>query len=90
MKTNSDKLKGFMALCSLLGVIGLILIFLSSIFGRSIAWSLASENGIADTSDYEFVSIAITNNFLVAGGILFAVNLTMFLFAYYKKLDIRE
>ena len=90
MKTNSEKLNGLMGLCSLLGIIGLILMFLSSIFGRSIAWSLASENGIADTSEYQFISAAITNNFLVAGGILFAVNLTMFLFAYYKKLDIKE
>lgn len=90
MKTNSDKLKGLMVLCSLLGVIGLLLIFFSNTFGASIAWSLASEDGIADTADYEFLTTSITNNFLVTGVILFGVNLTMFLFAYYKKLDLRE
>lgn len=92
MKSNNEKLKGLMVLTSILGVIGLILIFLSGILGTYLAdiWLLYLQDGSAETSNYQLKERANTNNFLVTGGILFGVSLTTILFAYYKKLNIKE
>lgn len=81
-----------MVLTSFLGVIGLILKFLFGILGTVLAdiWLLYLQGGSAETSSYQLKEKANTNNFLGTGDILFGVSLTTMLFAYYKKLNIKE
>ena len=87
---RKDKIKGLMTLGTLLGVIGLILIFFSDNLGTTLAnGSLAALDNI-DTMDYEFKVRANTNNFLVTGSILFGIGLSTVVFAFYKMLDIKD
>ncbi|RHW34004.1 hypothetical protein D1B33_14470 [Lysinibacillus yapensis] len=88
---KKDKLKGLYALGSLLGATGLIFLFFSANIGAKLAdrW-LLGQGGFADTSLYEIMVRANTNNFLAAGSILFAVGLMTLVFSYYKMLNIEE
>lgn len=89
MKFNSDKLKGLMGLCSLLGVIGLTPIFSSDNFGTSLSDIWLAQYDFADTTEYQFRVKTNTNNFLVTGVILFGVGLVGFILSYYKQLSIK-
>jgi drug/metabolite transporter (DMT)-like permease len=86
---RKDKLKGLMTLGTLLGVIGLILIFFSDNLGTTLADGLLAALDNIDTMNYEFKVKAKTNNFLVTGSILFGIGLTTMVFAFYKMLNIK-
>jgi hypothetical protein len=87
---TKDKLKGLVALASLITAIGFILLFFSVNFGRLFAGIWLSQRGSADTSTYLIILEGSINNFLAAGSILFGIGLTTIIFAYYKILNIRE
>lgn len=72
---------------SILSIGGLILIFFSDNFGMSLADHWLSKYNYADSNTYEFKVKANTNNFLVTGGILFGIGLTMVILTYYKWLQ---
>ncbi|MHA6251862.1 hypothetical protein [Oceanobacillus sp. CAU 1775] len=86
---TEEKINQLIYLALVLAAIGLIFIFFSYGFGRTIAdsWFATSDYALFD---YEAKANAYTNNFLVSGGILFGVGLTTTVFAYYKKLSISE
>ena len=85
-----NKLKGLVALGSLISAIGFILLFFSVNFGLSLAEYWIAKQGGADTSIYLLVVEGFTNNFLVAGSILLGLGLATILFAYYKSIIIKE
>ncbi|SES46482.1 hypothetical protein [Psychrobacillus sp. OK032] len=87
---TKNKLKGLVALGSLITAIGFILLFFSVNFGLSLAENWIAKQGGADTSTYLIVIEGSTNNFLAAGSILFGIGLTTIIFAYYKTLNINE
>lgn len=87
---RDDTFDKLMFLGSVLGVIGLILIFSSNNLGTSLADGWLAKHDYADSSTYEFKVKANTNNFLVTGGILFGVGLATILLVYFKMLNTKE
>ncbi|WP_430787298.1 hypothetical protein VBD025_16080 [Virgibacillus flavescens] len=87
---RKDKLKGLVALGSLITGIGLILLFFSVYFGKSVALNWLRNEGGADTGKYQIVIEGYTNTFLAAGSILFGIGLATIIFTYYKMLNIDE
>lgn len=71
-------------------VLGFILLFFSVHFGMSLADDWIVKQGGADPSTYLFVMEGYTNSFLVAGGILFSIGLSVLIFVYYKILTLKE
>lgn len=86
-KMTKDKLKGLIALGSLITAIGFIMLFFSVNFGTSRAGNWLVKQGGADTSTYLIVIEGYTNSFLAAGSILFGIGLTLTIFAIYKVLN---
>lgn len=86
MKSDSNKFKQLIALCSVLAIIGLLLIFFSNSIGGFLADSSIEQNGYFNLSDYKFLEQVNTNKFLIIGGILFGVNLIGLLFAQLTEL----
>ena len=85
-----NKLKGLIALGSLITIIGFILLFYSVNFGLTLAEKWIAKQGGAATSTYEIVIKGFTNNFLVAGSILFGSGLVTIIFAYYKIINLNK
>lgn len=82
-----EKLKGLVAVGSLIAVIGLIFLFFSVNFGTSLADNWLAEQGGADTSIYLIVIEGYINNFVTAGSILLGIGLATVIFSYYKTLN---
>jgi hypothetical protein len=84
----NEKLKGLVAVGSLLAGIGCIFLFFSSNIGISFAeiW-LIRHDGV-DISIYKLVQKGYINSFLCAGSILFGIGVITIIFAYYKMLNI--
>lgn len=91
-KMTKDKLKGLVALGSLITAIGFILLFFSVNFGTSFSlnWLGNEDGGGADTGTYLIILEGYTNTFLAAGSILFGIGLATIIFTFYKMLNINE
>ncbi|WP_342598952.1 hypothetical protein MHB48_16145 [Psychrobacillus sp. FSL H8-0483] len=87
---TKDKLKGLVALSSLITATGFILLFFSINFGTSFAGKWIAKQGGADQPTYLIVIEGYTNNFLATGSILFGIGLATILFSCYKILEINE
>lgn len=83
---TKEKLRIFILFGSLLGVLGLILLFFSVTFGMFLAESWLIGQVAADTPTYLIVMENYIHNFLVTGSILFSAGLAIFIFAFYKML----
>ncbi|SEM14379.1 hypothetical protein SAMN04487786_1145 [Paenisporosarcina quisquiliarum] len=88
---TKDKLKGLVALGSLMTAIGFILLFFSVNFGLSLAekWIL-NRGGGADTSTYLIVIEGSISKILAIGSILFGIGLATIIVTYYKILNIND
>ena len=87
---TKDKLKGLVALGSLLGIIGFLILFFSANLGVYRAESWLVKQGGVDTSIYQLVIAGFTNSFLAVGSILFGVGLATIVCAFYKILTSNE
>ncbi|MFZ0447299.1 MAG: hypothetical protein WAM95_22235 [Bacillus sp. (in: firmicutes)] len=87
---TKDKLKGLIALGSLVGIVGFILLFYSVHFGISVAENWLISNNSIDTSSYLIIIEGNINNFSSAGSILLAIGLITIIYAYYTMLKIQK
>ncbi|KMM37986.1 hypothetical protein [Guptibacillus hwajinpoensis] len=87
---NKDKLIGLIIWGSIIGISGFVMLFFSVHFGTSIAENWLIKQGGADTDYYNIIVKSYINNFLVGGGILFAVGLATNFIAYYKLQSIKD
>ena len=87
---TKDKLKGLVALGSVITAVGFILLFFSVNIGLSLAENWLVTQGGMDTSAYLIVIEGYINNFLAAGSILFGIGISTIIFSYYKILNINE
>ena len=87
---TKDKLKGLVALGSIISVIGFILLFFSVDFGTSFALNWLGNEGGADTETYLVVLEGYTDTFLAGGSILFGIGLATTIITFYKLLNINK
>lgn len=86
---TEQKLNQFIYLALVFVAMGLLFIFFSFEFGSSFADGIFSSAGYS-IEIYEARISAYVNSFLATGGILFATGVTGVLFAYYKKLSLKN
>jgi len=79
-----DKLQGTLMLGVVICMIGFVMLFFSVNFGMSFADELLIKQGGADSNTYNIIVKSYIKNFLVAGGILFAIGLFIISVIYYK------
>ncbi|WP_270181313.1 hypothetical protein [Alkalihalobacillus sp. CinArs1] len=82
---DQDKLRAALILGSLVGLIGIIMLFFSVDFGTEIAENWLAEEGGANMEYYHIAVQGFINNFIVAGGIMFAFGLIVTSVALYFR-----
>ncbi|MEG0260364.1 MAG: hypothetical protein RR595_02750 [Lysinibacillus sp.] len=87
---TKEKLKGLVALGSVLTAIGFILLLFSVDLGLTLAENWLVRRGGMDTSIYLIGVEGYTNKILAAGSILFGLGISTLIFVYYKILTINE
>ena len=79
---TKEKLKGLIALGSLMGIVGFVLLFFSVNFGTYFAQDWLTKQDGVDTSFYLLRVEEYINSFLSAGSILFGIGLITIIYAY--------
>ncbi|MGG1397701.1 hypothetical protein ABE288_07700 [Bacillus salipaludis] len=74
----------FLIVGTVLGLVGVVMIFFSVNFGTYFAESWLASRGGSDTGYYHIIVNSYINNFLVAGAILLGFGLFIVTLIYYK------
>jgi hypothetical protein len=83
---TKDSFYRLVTIGSALTVIGFILLFFSTYFGKSMADQWLIKQGGVDTALFHLRLESYINNFLVSGGILFGIGLFPLLLTYFIKM----
>ncbi|XWN51321.1 hypothetical protein L0P96_08790 [Anoxybacillus flavithermus] len=80
---TENQLKWTGSFVTVIGVVGLVLIFFSVDFGTSLADSWVAKQGGASTERYHIILESYIHSFLIAGSILFGFSLLFAIFTYF-------